>query len=165
VSTFVKAAHIAIDGAKTLPGEYYRSPDIFAEEAERIFARRWLCVGRESRVPAPGDYFLQQVGTESVIVLRDERREIRAFYNVCRHRGTRLCEETAGHLGTRIHCPYHAWVYALDGRLLGAPSSDTIDDFDAADYHCIALPSLAGRDFSSSTSRPIRSRSHRRWRR
>ena len=83
-------------------------------------------MGREDRIPRPGDYFLQGIGTESIIVLRDHSGDVRAFYNVCRHRGTRLCEEETGRFSRTIQCPYYAWTYDLDGRLISAPSSDGI---------------------------------------
>jgi Rieske 2Fe-2S family protein len=120
-------------GAKTLPGHYFTSPEIFATEMERIFGQRWLCMGRATDIPVPGDYVLRQIGNESVIVLRDQAGDIRAFYNVCRHRGTQLCAE-AGTLSQTIQCPYHAWTYGLDGRLLGAPNMQDTADFDRADY-------------------------------
>jgi len=123
VTTFIKPTEIPIDGAHTLPREHFTSPEIFAEELERIFFRRWLCVGRTDRIPQPGDYFLQQVGNESVIVLHDRSGGYQACYNVCRHRGTRLCEEHTGRFSETIQCPYHAWTYTLDGRLIGAPST------------------------------------------
>jgi Rieske 2Fe-2S family protein len=142
MSTFLKATDIPIDAARTLPGRYYTSPDIFAEEAERIFARRWVCVGRESSIPRSGDYMVREIAGESVIVLRDDAGVPRAFYNVCRHRGTRLCEHQRGSLdGGVIQCPYHAWTYALDGRLIGAPSPGALDGFRMEDYplHGVAL--------------------------
>ena len=81
MSTFVKRTDVALLGAHTLPGRYFTSPDIFAEETEKIFLQRWLCAGRESRIAQPGQYFLQQIGTESIIVLRDRQHQVRAFYN------------------------------------------------------------------------------------
>ena len=72
MTTFIKPTEIPIDGAHTLPREYFTSPDILAQELERIFFRRWLCVGREDRIPKPGDYFLQEIGKESIIVLHDQ---------------------------------------------------------------------------------------------
>jgi glycine betaine catabolism A len=146
VTQFLKTTQIAIDGAKTLPRRYYVDPGIFAEEHERIFVRRWLCVGREDRISSPGDYFLQPVGKESIIVLRDRAEVVRAYYNVCRHRGTRLCEEHSGRFSETIQCPYHAWTYALDGRLIGAPSSGDIEGFSKSDYplHDVAIQSWEG---------------------
>jgi Rieske 2Fe-2S family protein len=88
VTQFLKTTQIAIDGARTLPRRYYVASELFAEEGQKIFSQRWLCVGREDRLRAPGDYFLQQVGVESIIVLRDQAGSVRAYYNVCRHRGT-----------------------------------------------------------------------------
>ena len=117
---------------RTLPGAYYAAPDLFEVEKERIFARRWVCVGRADRISASGDFFLAQVAGESVIVLR-EAGGLRAFFNVCRHRGTRLCEETSGRLNGTITCPYHGWTYALDGRLLGAPHMGDVPGFDKSE--------------------------------
>jgi glycine betaine catabolism A len=156
VATFVKTTQIPVGTAKTLPREYFTSPAIFAEEHEKIFTQRWLCVGREDRIPKPGDYFLQQVGVESIIVLRDRAGSLRAFYNVCRHRGTRLCEAATGRLSETIQCPYHAWTYALDGRLIGAPSSDTIEGFSKADYplHRVAIESWEGFLFINLAQNP-----------
>jgi Rieske 2Fe-2S family protein len=90
-------------------------------------------VGHQSQIDKPGDYFVAEVGDESLIVARDQQQDIRAFYNVCRHRGTRLCEEQSGH-GMAIQCPYHAWTYALDGRLIGAPHMDEVRWFRKEEY-------------------------------
>ncbi len=134
MTTFIKPTEIPIDGAHTLPREYFTSPAILAEELERIFFRRWICVGREDRIPNPGDYFLQEIGKESIIVLHDRAGGYRAYYNVCRHRGTRLCEEHTGRFSETIQCPYHAWTYSLDGRLIGAPSTADIENFNKGDW-------------------------------
>jgi Rieske 2Fe-2S family protein len=83
-------------GSRTMPGEFYTSPDILAEEQERIFARQWLCVGRSERLARPGDYVVRTLAGESLIVLRDRAGAIRAFFNVCRHRGTRICMADEG---------------------------------------------------------------------
>ena len=112
MTTFVKRTDVALVGAHTLPGRYFTSPEIFAEERAKIFLQRWLCVGREAQIARPGEYFLQQVGNESVIVLRDRSGQVRAYYNVCRHRGTRLCEEHRGQFSETIQCPYHAFAAA-----------------------------------------------------
>jgi Rieske 2Fe-2S family protein len=146
VTTFVKRTDVALLSAHTLPGRYFTSPEIFSEEREKIFLQRWLCVGREAQIARPGQYFLQQIGSESVIVLRDRSGQVRAYYNVCRHRGTRLCEEHRGQLSETIQCPYHAWTYSLDGRLIGAPSADTIEGFDKADWplHPVASATWEG---------------------
>src|SRR5688572_24432231 len=134
VSTFVKRTDVALASAQTLPRRYFTDPAIFAEEREKIFLTRWLCVGGEEQIARPGAYFLRQIGLESIIILRNRTGEVRAFHNVCRHRGTRLCEEHQGQLGGTIQCPYHAWTYTLDGELTGAPSADSIEDFDKSEW-------------------------------
>ena len=142
MTSFFKTTEMYRQGARTLPGRYYTSPEIFAEEVERIFTRRWVCVGRAAELPDPGDYFLADVAGESVIVLRDQGGTLRAHYNVCRHRGTRLCEERRGRLSETIQCPYHAWTYTLDGQLIGAPHMSEVEGFHKRDYP-LRSPALA----------------------
>ncbi len=109
---------------QTLPASYYTDPEVFRREIERFFFQRWICAGRTAFIPRPGDYFLREIAGESIIVTRDAASDVRAFYNVCRHRGTRMCTAPEGRFGNRIQCPYHGWTYALDGRLIGAPHMD-----------------------------------------
>lgn len=113
----------------TLPASYYVDPGHFERERERFFGERWVCVGRVEDLSTPGDYVVREICGESLIVTRDESGGFRAFYNVCRHRGTRLCTEAKGHFAGRIQCPYHAWTYGLDGALLAAPHMDGAPDF------------------------------------
>lgn len=108
-------------GARTLPGEVYGAEEVLQLEQRGLFAREWLCVGREADLPAPGDWFLRDIAGDSVIVMRGRDGVIRAFYNVCRHRGSRLLDEPRGQGLARIVCPYHAWSYQLDGSLQQAP--------------------------------------------
>src|SRR5262249_37654789 len=105
----------------TLPRRFYADPDFYRAELERFYIARWICAGRADQIPAAGDYFVRTLADESVIVTRDGSEEIHALFNVCRHRGTRICEQPAGHFVDRIQCPYHAWTYDLAGRLLAAP--------------------------------------------
>lgn len=132
-SAFRKTTETFLAGAMTLPREYFISSEHFAWEIEKIFAREWICVGHQSQLANPGDYLLRDVAGESLIVVRDRQMEIRAHYNVCRHRGTRLLEEGSGHCSA-IQCPYHAWTYNLDGRLIGAPHMDETPGFCKEDY-------------------------------
>jgi len=140
-----------------LAQRYFVSPEIFAQEQRKIFSEQWILVGHQSQIPKGGDYFISEVGGESLIVVRDQRSAIRGFYNVCRHRGTRLREDPSGHVSA-IQCPYHAWTYGLDGRLIGAPHMDGVPGFDKADYslHPVNLGLWAGFIFvnlaSASTS-------------
>ena len=120
-------------GAKTLAQEYFVSPEIFAREQKTIFSAQWVCVGHQSQLARAGDYFVAAVAGESLIVARSQEDAIHGFYNVCRHRGTRLCEDAHGH-SAAIRCPYHAWTYALDGRLIGAPHMEAAPGFERAEH-------------------------------
>ena len=138
--TFLKTVESYQQGARTLPGRYYTAPEVFAAEQVRIFQHNWICVGRDAALAAPGDYFLVEIAGESIIILRDQSGERRGYYNVCRHRGTRLCEAPRGRLSETIQCPYHAWTYALDGRLIGAPHMHEVEGFDKKAYPLHAVP-------------------------
>jgi glycine betaine catabolism A len=136
----IKPRDVMPEGATTLPAEYYVSPEFFRRELERMFGRMWICVGRKEQVARPGQYFVREVLGESVIVTRGPGG-VNAFYNVCRHRGTKLCTEHEGAFAGSIQCPYHAWTYDLDGRLVGAPHMDEVPHFRKQDYplhqvHC-----------------------------
>ena len=130
---FRKTTETFSPGVKTLPRDYFVSEEIFAREQERIFSRQWLCVGHQNQIEKAGDYLVPDVMGESLVIVRDQQQNVRGFYNVCRHRGTRLCEDKHGHF-QNIQCPYHAWTYGLDGQLIGAPHMEKVDGFDKADY-------------------------------
>ena len=117
MATFKRTDEHYVAGSMTLPQRYYTSNDMFAREAERIFKGYWYCAGHESRIREAGEYFLLNVFDESLIVVRDKQGGVRAFYNVCRHRGTRICEEHEGRFSSSIQCSYHAWTYGLDGEV------------------------------------------------
>ncbi len=143
-------------GARTLPGEYYTAAEIYRTERERIFSRAWTYVGHVSQVAEAGDFFAARVDGESLLVTRARDGRIRAFYNVCRHRGSRLCTEDSGRFGGGIQCPYHAWTYELDGRLRAAPTMDEVAGFDRAEWPLrqAALESLDGFLFVSLATAP-----------
>jgi Rieske 2Fe-2S family protein len=109
----------------TLPARYYTDSALFLQEIENFFFGGWICAGRADSIPTAGDYFLREIAGESIIVVRGDSGPVEALYNVCRHRGTRLCSLAEGNFGERIQCPYHGWTYGLNGRLLGAPHMDT----------------------------------------
>ncbi len=133
ITAFRKTAESFHAGAKTLPQGYFVSPEIFAQEQEKVFSAQWALVGHQSQLAEAGDYFVAEVAGESLIIVRDKGGELHGFYNMCRHRGTRLREDRNGHLPA-IQCPYHAWTYGLDGRLIGAPHMDDVPGFDKSDY-------------------------------
>ena len=119
--------------AQLLPPRVYHDPAVLAYEREAWFAGGWVCVGREEDALAKGEYFLTQVTGESLIIARGEDGELRAFYNVCRHRGATLVEEPCGKL-VRFQCPYHAWIYDLQGRLRPPRHTELLEDFDPAEW-------------------------------
>ena len=104
---------------RTLPWSWYTDPAVLELERERIFRRSWQYVGHSGDVPEPGSFAATWVGDMPVVVVRDKEDELRAFLNVCRHRGSIVCEGK-GRRET-LQCPYHAWTYGLDGRLITAP--------------------------------------------
>jgi len=113
---------------QTLPGRDYHAPEIYDLDRERVFARSWHCVGRSEAFVAPGDYATPEIAGESVVVIRDQHRRLRAFANTCRHRGTQLLQGRAR--VTAIKCPYHAWTYGIDGRLRATPNLRPEDGID-----------------------------------
>ncbi|MGZ8594410.1 MAG: aromatic ring-hydroxylating oxygenase subunit alpha [Actinomycetota bacterium] len=113
----------------TLPGTDYHAPGVFAFEQDAVFPRSWMCVGRAEQLAEPGDYLTADVAGESPIVMRGADGVLRAFANACRHRGTMLLEGF-GSVRSVIKCPYHAWTYALDGRLAGSPNVGVDDGID-----------------------------------
>jgi glycine betaine monooxygenase A len=101
----------------SLPGPFYSDEGIYRADLDRIWRRGWLFAGHTCEVPRPGDYFLVGVDTDSVIVMRTEDGTVQAMHNVCRHRGSLICSEPAGHV-QRLVCPYHQWTYRLNGELI-----------------------------------------------
>jgi Rieske 2Fe-2S family protein len=156
MSTFLKTPQSYRHDARTLAREFYTSPEIFAEEMARLMAGGWACLGRAEQVANRGDYLLHDVAGESIILLRDQRDVVRAFFNVCRHRGTRLCEGPRGCLSETIQCPYHAWTYGLDGRLIGAPHMGDVEGFDKRDYplHAVQVREWEGFLFATLAREP-----------
>jgi glycine betaine catabolism A len=124
----------------TLPGRYYTDPAIFAQEQEHIFEKMWFCVARSADLPKPGSFRTVQVGRESIIVSRNRSGEARAFFNVCRHRGAKLCTAEAGETTRAFQCPYHAWTYDLDGKLIAAPNLTKMPDVDQVEFGLVSIP-------------------------
>jgi Rieske 2Fe-2S family protein len=119
VDTELKEALASARAGHALPRAVYCDPAVYEAEVRSIFLRSWLCVGHASQVPKTGDYFLFEIAGESVIVIRSGPATISALLNVCRHRGSRICDAATGH-EARLVCRYHGWTYALDGSLRAA---------------------------------------------
>lgn len=157
MATFMRTTTTYRQGAQTLPQRYYISPSVLDEEIERLFRERWMWIGRADEIAKRGDYLLFDRFGESVIVTRERSGEIRAFYNVCRHRGTRMCWEPRGTFSESIQCPYHAWTYsASDGRLLSTPHMHEVEGFDKSGYalHQAAVHEWEGFLFVSLSEQP-----------
>lgn len=152
----VKPRDVMPDGARTLPARYYTDPVLFKKELDGLFGTMWFYVGRSEEAVAPGQYFGRELNGYNIVVTRNATGEVRAFHNVCRHRGTRICEEKTGHFAGSIQCPYHAWTYDLDGRLLGAPHMNEVPHFRKAEYPLLAVPAAEwdGHVFLNLSERP-----------
>ncbi len=127
----------------SLEAAFYTGEDIFRADMEFIFARHWVFVGQEPDVPEPGDVMALHIGEAPILVVRDDDNEVRAFHNVCRHRGAQLVAEGKGQVGNLV-CRYHTWTYGLDGRLLFADHMGTDFDPSCRGLRPIALRSVAG---------------------
>ncbi|HYM82932.1 MAG TPA: aromatic ring-hydroxylating dioxygenase subunit alpha [Candidatus Dormibacteraeota bacterium] len=114
--------------ATLLPARVYTSDDVWAWEREAWFLRDWLCVARAEEAPEPGTFVTLEVVGQPVLLVRGGDGGLRAFHNVCRHRGTLIAEEASGR-AVRFQCPYHAWVYDLEGRLVRAKHMDDVAGF------------------------------------
>src|SRR5581483_3177336 len=97
--------------------EIFVNEKIFEMELENLFSRAWLFVGHESQIPNPGDYFMSRMGTDTVLMTRDNDGEVHVLLNSCRHRGMRVCRYDSGNTMT-FTCPFHGWAYSVDGRLV-----------------------------------------------
>ena len=130
----VKPRDVMPAGAMTLPAPFYTDEQYFRREMDALFAKMWVYAGRVEQVGKPGQFILRDVLGESIIITSNAGGRVNAFYNVCRHRGTKLCVDAEGSLGRSIQCPYHSWTYDLDGCLIGAPHMDEVPHFDKTDY-------------------------------
>jgi choline monooxygenase len=119
------ATRLPVERASTLIPAAYRCPQFCTLEQDRIWARGWVCVGYTSQVGEPGDILVATVAGQPLLLTRDKSGRLRAFYNVCRHRGSQLVAQDCKQ--DLIRCPYHSWGYALDGRLLGTPYFKGLD--------------------------------------
>ncbi len=148
----------------SLHRRWYLDEAYFEKEKSAIFLREWICVGREEDWPNPGDHQVLELFGESILLVRNREGNLRAFYNVCRHRGAQLCsekpaEQTAaagrgGIIGKRlIRCPYHGWTYDLDGKLTHAPFMDAQDSFDPQSIalHTVGIATWGGFVFVNLT--------------
>lgn len=123
----------------SLPQPFYNDADIFDAEIEEIWAKEWIFAGLSCEIPAPGNYFTLQIGRNPIVVVRDRQGQINAFHNVCRHRGSKICQQPKGKVA-KLSCPYHQWTYELTGELMFAGhhmgEDFKLDDFPLHSIHC-----------------------------
>ena len=133
----LETSAVGLDRAETLPPECYTDQAFYAFEKQALFDHEWLCLGREDWVKEPGDYFTTQIVGEPIVVARGRDGVVRAMSSVCQHRAMLVAEGKGNTRG--FVCPYHHWVYALDGRLVNAPAMERTCDFDKTK---VGLPQL-----------------------
>jgi Rieske 2Fe-2S family protein len=134
--------------------EFYSDDEVYRHDCERLWRTGWLFAGHSCEISKPGDYFTLEVDGDSVIVTRDRDDQPRALHNVCRHRGSLICEKFEGHTN-KLVCPYHRWSYDLDGRLLHAPGMQAALDKSELGLRPIAIRETAGLLFISLASKPL----------
>jgi carnitine monooxygenase subunit len=130
-STGDPAAAAEAEDRLSLPAWIYRDPEFFELERTRVFRKSWQLLCHVNDVPNVGDYHTFDFLGESLVAVRGEDRVVRSFHNVCRHRAARLLDGNKGQCGRRITCPYHAWTYSSDGRLVGVPNRTAFAGVDA----------------------------------
>ena len=130
-----------VDGAGDgmLSAWTYTSNELHDLEMSELFRREWMLAGHVSDVPMPGDYLTLEVGPERVLVVRDDQETLRAFHNVCRHRGSRVVPNSQGHCGHVMRCPFHGWTYSLDGRLKSVPRLQTFENLELSEHGLVPL--------------------------
>src|SRR3982751_3378853 len=155
-SVVVKPRDVMPEGARTLPARYYTDPVLFKTELDGLFGRMWFYAGRSEEAARPGQYFIRELNGHNIVVTRNTSGRVKAFHNICRHRGTRICADASGQLSGSIQCPYHAWTYDLDGRLIGAPHMDEVPHFSKEDYplHHVHADAWDGHIFLNISASP-----------
>jgi phenylpropionate dioxygenase-like ring-hydroxylating dioxygenase large terminal subunit len=123
----------------TLPGSTYTDPALFGQEQEKIFEAFWFAVARAADIEGPGAFRTVDVGRENVVIVRGRDRTLRAFLNVCRHRGARVCMQQEGAGQRKLQCGYHAWTYSLEGALISAPNLSQMQDVDRSQFGLITV--------------------------
>lgn len=138
----------------SLERPFYTDPELFRADLDRVFFRYWLFVGHVSQVRETGDYFTYEIGDESIIVIRGRDGDVHALFNVCRHRGSRICLEAAGR-AKKLVCPYHQWVYDTDGTLIAARHMPEDLDKAASGLHRASVRVMEGLIFISLAEEPL----------
>ena len=137
----------------SLAAPFYTSQDFFDLDMSAIFTKHWLFVAAEAELPEPGDFVTVEVGPSSVIIVRDDDEQVRAFHNVCRHRGSRILDDDRGSVGNLV-CPYHHWTYGVDGCLRHADNQPTTFDRSRFGLKPVRVRSVGGLVFICLAGEP-----------
>ena len=129
---------LPLERARTIPSSWYLDREMYALECRAIFGNTWQAIGRVDQVAAAETFFTADLAGEPIVVVRDGQGELRAFYNVCRHRAARVVAEAQG-CSKRLRCPYHGWTYDLQGRLRGTPEFDGVEEFNRSENGLIPV--------------------------
>src|SRR5687767_8833845 len=119
---------LPLDRAKTIPNTWYHDRALYDLERQAVFGRSWQMVGRRELVAEPGRFLTADVAGDPILVVRGGDGDLRAFFNVCRHRAAPILNEPCGH-ATKLRCRYHGWTYDLSGKLRGTPEFDGVEEF------------------------------------
>ena len=139
-----------------LSRDFYTDPQIFERDMQRILLRHWFCVGHVASVPRPGSYLVVELGAESVIIVRAQDDEIKALLNVCRHRGSRVCTTSHGRAPAGLFtCPYHAWSYDLNGRLVAVRQMAAPFDRERFGLKSLPVRVVEGLIFTTFAEQPL----------
>jgi phenylpropionate dioxygenase-like ring-hydroxylating dioxygenase large terminal subunit len=152
-NAFIKELIASHEPGWALAQPFYTDPDIYQLELDRIITRNWILAGHASQLPDAGDFLVFRLANESAIIVRGKDGEIRAFANVCRHRGSLVCLEDRGN-ARKFVCPYHGWTYDLDGNLIAARSMTEEFDMDQHALHPVSLEILGGLLFACFCNDP-----------
>lgn len=140
--------------AHSLPREFYVDPDVYRLDLDAVSCRHWISVGHDIQIPNPGDYFTLALGAYQLVVIRGDDGVVRALHNVCRHRGSLLCDDAQRTVRRRMVCPYHQWLYELDGTLANARKTGVDFDPTAHGLATAACEVAAGMIFVSVADDP-----------
>lgn len=138
----------------SLPQPFYQDAEVYRRDVDQVWRRGWLFAAHSCQLSRPGDFITLRVDTDSIVIIRGDDGQPRAFHNVCRHRGSLVCLKTSGHTA-RLVCPYHQWTYGRDGSLLS--SRGMPDDFDKGQFglHPVHARELEGHIFINLAAEPI----------
>ena len=137
---YKKTSDTYISRSSTLERDYYTKKSIFKKEHKNIFQNDWICAGHVSEFSQSGSFKVINNSNESALITKDNDGSINAFYNLCRHRGTRIKDEPCGKFKNNIRCNYHGWSYDLKGELISAPHMNKVEGFKNNDFPLHQIP-------------------------